>query len=149
MKNFFQFSEVKDLIKKCLSIRPSDRPSLEDILSQPWLAQAQLSVDKLAICTPSNNMLSTGSMDSESVSNQETIWERNKLVEPLKCSVLRLKTFFNEPMQVLALHFLFQNSRSFPTDGYNTEKQKLWFLGILEVEKRRRLFSKKPSFLTR
>lgn len=71
----FWFSEVKDLIKKCLSIRPSDRPSLEDILSHPWLAPAQLSVDKLAIRTPSNNnMSSTGSVDGESMSSQESIW---------------------------------------------------------------------------
>lgn len=70
---FFLFSEVKDLIKKCLSIRPSDRPSLEDILGHPWLAQAPLSVDKLAIRTPSNSMSSTGSMDGESMSSQESI----------------------------------------------------------------------------
>ncbi|XP_064605007.1 serine/threonine-protein kinase pim-3-like [Liolophura sinensis] len=30
-------AEVKDLVRKCLSIRPSDRPSLEDILEHPWM----------------------------------------------------------------------------------------------------------------
>jgi len=30
--------DVKDLIQKCLSVRPSDRPSLECLLMHPWLA---------------------------------------------------------------------------------------------------------------
>lgn len=30
--------EVKDIIHKCLSLRPADRPSLEAILQHPWLA---------------------------------------------------------------------------------------------------------------
>lgn len=30
--------DVKDLIQKCLSVRPADRPSLECILQHPWLA---------------------------------------------------------------------------------------------------------------
>lgn len=29
--------DVKDLIKKCLSVRPADRPTLEEILQHPWL----------------------------------------------------------------------------------------------------------------
>lgn len=67
-------NEVKDLIRSCLSIRPSDRPSLEDILNHQWLATPKLAVDKLSIRTPSSqNMSSTGSVDAESMSSQESI----------------------------------------------------------------------------
>ncbi|KAK3096965.1 hypothetical protein FSP39_005186, partial [Pinctada imbricata] len=59
-------NEVKDLIRSCLSICPSNRPSLEDILNHQWLANPKLAVDKLSICTPSSqNMSSTGSVDAE------------------------------------------------------------------------------------
>ena len=61
-------AEVKDLIRKCLSIRPSDRPSIEDILEHPWMqaggathkgGQRRGSVDQRSI-----DQNSTGSQES-------------------------------------------------------------------------------------
>jgi len=37
--------EVKDLVRKCLSIRPSDRPSLEEILQHPWMQETDSNQD--------------------------------------------------------------------------------------------------------
>jgi len=37
-------SDVKDLIQKCLSVRPQDRPSIEEVIQHPWL-QAGLELD--------------------------------------------------------------------------------------------------------
>lgn len=68
---FFVFSEVKDLIRKCLAIRPSERPLLEDILNHPWLApSSDLSVDKLSIRTPNHHH---HCVDAQSMSSQESI----------------------------------------------------------------------------
>lgn len=33
----FCLAEVKDLVRQCLSQRPCDRPSLEQILNHPWM----------------------------------------------------------------------------------------------------------------
>lgn len=30
-------ADAKDLIRKCLSVKPSERPSLDDVLSHPWM----------------------------------------------------------------------------------------------------------------
>lgn len=67
--------DVKDLIKKCLSIRPSERPSLEDILSHPWLAPSpQLPVDKLSLHGNANSACQHGnSVDTVSMSSQESM----------------------------------------------------------------------------
>ncbi|KAJ8301956.1 hypothetical protein KUTeg_020943 [Tegillarca granosa] len=63
--------EVKDLIRKCLAIRPSERPLLEDILSHPWLApSSDLSVDKLSIRTQNHHH---HCVDAQSMSSQESI----------------------------------------------------------------------------
>lgn len=35
--------ECQELIKKCLAIRPCDRPSLEDILADPWMSTKEAS----------------------------------------------------------------------------------------------------------
>ena len=41
MNNPFLFAEVEDLIRTCLSLDPKDRPSYEQILQHPWLAQTK------------------------------------------------------------------------------------------------------------
>ncbi|XP_076468596.1 serine/threonine-protein kinase pim-1-like [Babylonia areolata] len=70
--------QVEDLIGKCLSIRPADRPSLEEIAKHPWMQaaapipipagnlkrQQQLRQEDLANC---NNL------DAASLSSQESI----------------------------------------------------------------------------
>ncbi|KAL3852361.1 hypothetical protein ACJMK2_016016 [Sinanodonta woodiana] len=62
--------DVKDLIRKCLSIRPSDRPSVEEILEHPWLIEScPVPVDKLNL----RNMDHTHSVDAVSMSSQESI----------------------------------------------------------------------------
>lgn len=30
-------NDVKDLVRKCLAIKPADRPTLEEILAHPWM----------------------------------------------------------------------------------------------------------------
>uniref|UniRef100_A0A0L8GAZ0 Serine/threonine-protein kinase 1 n=2 Tax=Octopus bimaculoides TaxID=37653 RepID=A0A0L8GAZ0_OCTBM len=37
--------DVKDLIRKCLSVRPSDRPSLKDILNHKWMKDISAPID--------------------------------------------------------------------------------------------------------
>ena len=44
MVNILSISDVKDLIQKCLSVRPQDRPSIEEVIQHPWL-QAGLELD--------------------------------------------------------------------------------------------------------
>ncbi|XP_014679281.1 PREDICTED: serine/threonine-protein kinase pim-3-like [Priapulus caudatus] len=63
-------AECRDLIKKCLSVKPSDRPCLEDLLSHRWLKQG----------APHEPALSTmrrtcthRSLDQSSTSSQESL----------------------------------------------------------------------------
>ncbi|XP_063437127.1 serine/threonine-protein kinase pim-1-like isoform X1 [Mytilus trossulus] len=67
--------DVKDLIKKCLAIRPSDRPSFEDILNHSWLATPQLPVEKLSLHGNNNNSSCQhgNSVDTVSMSSQESV----------------------------------------------------------------------------
>lgn len=59
--------EVKDLIRKCLYPRPSERPQLEDILLHPWL-QNDANLDKLNLRRGTNNK-----SDQSSTSSQESL----------------------------------------------------------------------------
>ncbi|XP_074645428.1 serine/threonine-protein kinase pim-3-like [Tubulanus polymorphus] len=60
-------AEVKDLIRKCLSVRPGDRPSLEEILAHPWLQQDNILSEKL------NLWQSDAKSDQSSTSSQESL----------------------------------------------------------------------------
>ncbi|KAL5015528.1 hypothetical protein ScPMuIL_009798 [Solemya velum] len=60
--------DVKDLVRRCLAIRPSDRPSLEEILEHPWLRGSIPIVDKLNTRTSDHN-----SLDAASISSRESI----------------------------------------------------------------------------
>jgi len=52
------FVEVQDLIQHCLTFDPSERPSLEEILSHPWMQ------------VPRANSVLVATDDSSSVSSQ-------------------------------------------------------------------------------
>jgi len=62
-------AEVKDLILKCLSIRPSDRPSLEEILEHPWMVANQNTSSPLSasLCSADSSMDSSASGSRESI----------------------------------------------------------------------------------
>lgn len=70
----FSIAEVQDLIRKCLSIRPSDRPSVEEILEHPWLNDGSFmhAASQKDIKIIRNNS-ETGSIDGQSMSSQESI----------------------------------------------------------------------------
>ena len=63
--------EAKDLVQKCLALRPSDRPSLEEIVDHPWMRVG------LVIPTSANNErqedIANANLDSASLSSQESI----------------------------------------------------------------------------
>jgi serine/threonine protein kinase len=42
-------SEVKDLISQCLSLKPCERPSFEQILKHPWMSNASLTISQESI----------------------------------------------------------------------------------------------------
>ena len=69
------FSEAQDLIQKCLSIRPSDRPTVEEILEHPWLRDSvcpikSSQIEKMMV---RNNSSDVDSLDGQSMSSQESI----------------------------------------------------------------------------
>ena len=61
-------TEVKDLISQCLSLKPSERPHLEDILKHSWMQSEEAeSSDTLAVPAESRSLKqhSAGSSGSE------------------------------------------------------------------------------------
>ena len=61
----FVLAECKDLIRKCLAMRPSDRPSLEEILEHAWMREGASEMDMEAA--------ERCSLDSTSTSSRESI----------------------------------------------------------------------------
>ena len=59
---YIVFSDVKDLISKCLSLKSTERPSLEDLLQHPWMLPADAECDTLQV--PSDNRALHGSAGS-------------------------------------------------------------------------------------
>jgi len=57
--------ECQDIIRKCLKVRPSDRPSLRDLLSHPWMTSNSLPDTTSATPTASSSAGSSAS-NSES-----------------------------------------------------------------------------------
>lgn len=79
-KKYFKFpfplclAEVKDLIRRCLALRPSDRPTLEEIMMHSWIRNPEM--DK--VVRPVENKLKSSSAISASdlataMSSQESI----------------------------------------------------------------------------
>lgn len=64
-------SECKDLIRKCLSIRAADRPTMDELSSHPWLVDDD--------CKVSIRRSSVGqkSLDQATTGSQESIWCRD------------------------------------------------------------------------
>lgn len=60
---FFVFSEVKDLISQCLSLKAADRPSLEGLLKHPWMLPLDVECDSLQV--PSDGRALHGSAGSD------------------------------------------------------------------------------------
>lgn len=68
-------AEAQDLIQRCLSIRPSDRPLVEEILDHPWLRDAACPIKSSQIekMMVRNNSSDVNSIDGQSMSSQESI----------------------------------------------------------------------------
>ena len=69
----FMFSEVQDLIQKCLSIRPSERPTVEEILEHSWLHDSTYVHSSQKENKIVRNNSETDSIDGQSMSSQESI----------------------------------------------------------------------------
>lgn len=65
--------ECQDIIRKCLKVRPSDRPSLRELLNHPWMTSTSLP-DSTSSVTPKSASPtdSTGSTGSAEISGSES-----------------------------------------------------------------------------
>ena len=54
--------EVKDLISKCLSLKPTERPSLSELLKHPWMMPDESECESLQV--PSDSRALHGSAGS-------------------------------------------------------------------------------------
>ena len=64
-------AEVRDLIRRCLCIRPQDRPSLEEVMRHPWM-EAQLSSSP-PTDIPTRRLSGSLSFSHKSTSSQESV----------------------------------------------------------------------------
>ena len=66
--------ECQDIIRKCLKVRPSDRPSLRELLNHPWMTSTSLPESSSSSVTPKSASPtdSTGSATSSESSASES-----------------------------------------------------------------------------
>lgn len=67
MNCYFLFTEVKSLISQCLSIRHTNRPTIDQIYAHPWLRAEKSSlssVEDISTCCIASTKLSTNNSSS-------------------------------------------------------------------------------------
>jgi serine/threonine protein kinase len=66
--------ECQDIIRKCLKVRPSDRPSLRELLNHPWMTSTSLPESVTSSVTPKSASPtdSTGTLGSASSTESST-----------------------------------------------------------------------------
>jgi proto-oncogene serine/threonine-protein kinase Pim-1 len=65
--------ECQDIIRKCLKVRPSDRPSLRDLLSHPWMTSNSLPDTTSATPTASSSGSASNSESSTAASTPNSL----------------------------------------------------------------------------